>query len=895
MQAALRLFFLTTICGLAFGLSGQVEPEKSDTLSKLPEHFREMQDDFKNQSDTTIFDASKSVDSVVQGRAYRDANTLEEVIDTDAKDSIITDMKNEMTYLYNEAVIIYGDIKLSAGYMAIDMKKKEVLATGVYDSLGNIVQKPIFAEGGKEYRTDTIRYNFDTGKAIIKMLLAQEGEGFMQGRLAKKMDDNTMFINRMGYTTCSHETPHFRIMVGKAKVIPNDRIVIGPTYLEVLELPTPLVIPFGFFPTMEERKSGILIPAYGSSLERGHFLRNGGFYLGISDYWDYTIRTDIFSRGGYGLFNTVNYAQRYRFKGSLNLDYNRIVIGRPEYTGFGNFQNSSDFSIRWNHQQDPKANPNLQFSANVNIATQSFNQLATQDPNSFLANQLNSSINLNKSFNNLPLMISLQAGHDQSNATGVLNLNIPTFNLNMSRIQPFKKKTFTGKVAWYEKINLNYTGNFRNRIETTLDDFDLNPNFLLANSRSGVRHVIPIEANYRVFKYFTLSPNITYNNRWHFHRNEYSFNTDRMALDTLRQEGFFMSQDFNTRVNLTTKIYGQWRYRKGPIQGLRHVITPTVGFAYNPDFADAFWGMYQEVQINPEGDTRRLDRFGTGLERSAGAGRRGALTFRIDNLLEGKLRGDSDTTDGVKIKFLEGLSINGNYNFAAEEFKWSNISINARTSILKGLISFNFVSNFDPYALDENGLRINEFNFDVNGRLLRPINNNINLSASLSNRTFDFLSDGKENPAKQPNMDPFDPLNVQSGFGAFTTGDPNYFLLNYYVDYSTTWNLRLNYILSTNFTAAGTITTQTFDFSGDVNLTKSWRIGYSSGVDLVNGGFTYTSFDIYKDLHCWELNCRWIPFGVQQMYMLTLGVKAPMFKDLKLERRRGIGDFGQRF
>ncbi|TVQ77441.1 MAG: LPS-assembly protein LptD [Flavobacteriales bacterium] len=896
MPAYIRCFFFWLFLTFSNGLLAQVENESSDTLSRVPVHLRDSVPLPSMQPDTLRADTLVRTRET-GGLTFRDANAIDQIIDSDAKDSIITDMRLEKTFLYNEAVVVYGDIRLVAGYMEIDMKNKEVLATGVLDSLGNIVQKPVFSEGGKEYRTDTIRYNFDTGKAIIKMLLSQEGEGFMQGRRAKKMDDDILYIQGASYTTCSHETPHFRIMTTRTKILPNDRIVTGPAYVEVLELPTPLLVPFGFFPTMDEKKSGILIPAYGSSLDRGHFLRNGGFYLSISDYWDYTLRTDIFSRGGYGLFNQVNYAQRYRYRGSFNIDYNKIVIGRPEFVPFGNYQNSNDFSIRWNHQQDPKANPNLMFSANVNIATQRFNQLATQNPNDFLANQLNSSINLTRNFPNRPFTVSLQAGHDQSNATGNLNLDLPTLNVNMNRIMPFKKSTFTGKVAWYEKITLNYTGNFRNRIETTLDDFDLNPDFLAQNARSGVRHVVPIEANYRIFKYFTLSPGVTYNNRWNFHRNSYSWNDSPgvMAVDTVREEGFFMAQNFDMRANLTTKIYGQFRYKKGPVQAVRHVITPTVGFSYNPDFSDPLWGMYQEVQINPEGDTRLFDRFSTGLERSVGPGRRGAVTFRIDNILEGKLRGQNDTTDGVKIKFLEGLSINGSYNLAAEEFQWSTININARTSILKGLISFNYVTTYDPYGLDENGVRINEFQYNINGQILRPLTNNFNVSTSLSNRTFEFLQAGKSNPSKQPNMDPFDPLNVESGFGAYTTGDPNYFLLNYYVDYNATWNLRVNYIINTRFVGGEPNTNQTVDFSGDINLTKSWRIGFSSGYDIVNNGFSYTSMDFYRDLHCWELSCRWIPFGVQQSYFLTLGVRAPMFKDLKLERQRGIGDFGQRF
>lgn len=906
MRSYLRRFFFGLFFTAPLFLLAQVEP---DTLLRRPQHLLDVDTvslthDLIKLADSIVPDTTQQ--SVKPDREpFTTSGTLEEIVDTDALDSIVTSMKKEKTFLYNEAVVVYGDITLKAGYIEIDNKTNEVLATGVVDSLGEIVQKPIFIEGGKEYRTDTIRYNFDTGKAKIKMLLTQEGEAFMQGQQAKKMDEDILYLYKASYTTCSHEQPHFRIMTTKTKVIPNDRIITGPAYLEVLDLPTPLMVPFGFMPTQEERTSGILIPAYGSSLDRGHFLRGGGFYLSISDYWDYTIRTDLFTRGGYGLFNNVNYAQRYKFRGQVNIDYNRIVIGRPEFEGYGQYQNSSDFSVRWNHQQDPKANPNLQFSANVNVATQSFNQLATQDPMTNQQNQLQSSVNLNKSFAGKPYTLSVQAGHNQSNATGTLNLDLPTVNFNMNRIFPFKKKTFTGKEAWYEKIGIQYQSNFKNTIETTLDDFQMDPNFLANESRNGVRHNIPINANYRIFKHFTLTPSVNFTQRWYLNRMEYQYSEEQITEDSISYgvesesiPGFYTPSNYQVRADLTTKIYGMWAYKRGPVQAMRHVITPSVGVSYAPDFADAFWGAYQEVQVNPEGDTELRHRF-QGNEFVFGglqAGRQGNLNFRLDNVLEGKLKAKNDTTEGQKIKFLEGLSIQGSYNLAAEELQWSQVRITARTSVLKGLISFNYNTAFDPYAANDRGVRINELNINANGRLLRPVNSQFNVSTSLNNKTFGVMKQGGGNPAKQPPVDPaFDPLNVESGFGAYTTGDPNYHLLNYYVDYTSTWNLRLNYVVSSQIRQEESIINQTFDFSGDIQLSGSWRIGFSSGYDIQNSGFSYTSLDFYKDLHCWELNCRWIPFGVQQSYFLSVGVKAPMFQDLKLERQRGIGDFGQTF
>lgn len=821
---------------------------------------------------------------------------LESMVEYTASDSIVGSLAIGEAYLYNQAEVKYENMTIKAGYIQINFDNSEVYATGLRDTSGAIVQKPVFTEGGKSYRADTMRYNFDTKKAKIKRVITKEGEGYLHGEDVKKINDQVFYIKNAAYTTCSHEHPHFQIKSPKAKVVAGDKIITKFAFIEVLDVPTPLMVPFGFFPTTETRKSGIIIPQYGKNENRGYFLTNGGYYWAINDYLDLTVTGDIYSQGGYGYGARSNYRKRYKYSGNLGFNYSKIKYGREEFYQYGSqfFADNSQFAVNWSHSQDPKANPSMRFSANVNLQSSNYFRLNSTDRDEVLTNTVNSSVSVNKSWVGKPYNLTASLNHTQNNSTNDMTVTLPDVNFSVNRQFPFKRKAAVGKKKWFEEIGYSYNVTGKNEIRTKMGKPFFTETVFTDSARNGIQHRIPISANYKVFNNFVLNPQINYTERWYFQRSVWGYNDSlqrAMVMDTAK--GFYGVRDFSTSANLSTKLYGQWNY-KGFVKAIRHVATPTVGLSYRPDFATDFWGYYQNVQVDSLGTMEKRNMYNYGLYGSPGEGVQGNVNFSLLNTLESKIRDKRDSTGSKKVKILERLSLSTSYNIAADEFKWAPVSLTMSSSVLQGLVSLNYSSTFDLYGYDEEaGQRVNEFAYKVNGKLLRTTNQRFTTGLNLDASRFDFLkkdggNGGKSKSSRSSAEEPVSPMANDLGI---TAGDIDYYRQRRYVDFSIPWSINANYNLTKSYSGLESTVRQSADVSGNFEITENWRAGFSTGYDIEAKDFTYTSFDFYRDLHCWEIRCSWVPFGLQQSYTLTIRVKAETLKDLKLERIRGIGDF----
>jgi lipopolysaccharide assembly outer membrane protein LptD (OstA) len=884
------IILLTALVGFSSMAYAQVQDTSKTSLVKDSMDILQPNDSLFSPDSLSFYNP---LDTNLKKKASNSKSFIDYDIVYNAEDSIPKSIDGGIIELYNTAVIEYGEMKIEAGYMKIEFEKSEIYASGLLDSTGKMTQKPVFTEKGKSYRSDEMRYNFESGKAIIYKMITQEGEGFLHGEKIKKTDGSAFYVKDASYTTCSHEHPHFAIHTPKAKVIPGEKVVTQFAYLELLGIPTPLMLPFGFFPTTEKRKSGIIIPSYGSSQFRGYFLQNGGFYWAANDYFDLTLTGDIYTKGGFGLQTASSYKKRYKYSGNLNARYNLLQFGEPEFATYvgGAFDNRSDFNISWSHQQDAKANPYYRFSANVNIATTQFYQVTSINPDQVLQNRLNSSISFSKRWADKPFNLNIALNHSQNNQSKDLTLTLPQVNFSVNRFFPFKKEGgISGKNKWYEEIGITYTANAKNQIQTRMDKPVFTETVFRDSSRMGIQHNIPIGANYKVFKFFVFNPSISFTERWYPNKLEYGFNeeTNRQEIvDTI--SGFFANRDFNASANLSTKIYGLWRY-KGFLRAIRHVMTPRIGLSYRPDFSDPLWGYFEEVQSDTLGNTTLVNPFSRGVYGSASAGRQGNLNFGIQNTLEAKIRSKDDSTGLKKIKVLERLSLNGSYNMAAEEFKMSNVSLAASSSIFNNLINLNYNATLDPYNFDaDQNARISEFNINKGGGLFRVTSQRFTLGTRFDAKR--FKKDKKEGEETKTKAEESRQAEQASALG-ITEGDIDYYRLPGYVDFEVPWSINLNYNLSYSKPGiAEANINQSVSISSNIDLSKGWKIGFRTGYDLKANDFTFTTFDFHRDLHCWDLSCTWVPFGFQQSYMLTIRVKSSILQDLKLQRNRGVGDF----
>ncbi len=794
-------------------------------------------------------------------------------IDYDAIDSIVYDILNSKVYLYNKAEVVYGNINLKADFIIIDQKTKTVYARGVADSTGKVTGKPIFTDAGQVYNSEEMSYNFETKKGKIKEVTTQEGQGYLLANDVKKNEYNEVFIRHGKYTTCNLPHPHFYIALTKAKNI-EDKTVSGPAYLVVEDVPLPLALPFGFFPRKGGRSSGILMPEIGEDRELGFFLRNGGYYFGISDKVDLALRADIFSRGSYGFSTFSRYNVRYRFNGNFNATYNDRRFGEPNTASYAR---NKDFSIRWTHSQDAKAIPGTRFSASVNIATRNnFRNIITTNIQSIVQNDLNSSINFSKSWEGTPFSMSASMTHNQSLSTGLINLGLPNINFSMSRIFPFDSKNRIGPQKWYHKIGINYTGDIQNSISTT--DSLLFRRESLRDFRNGFRHQVPISTSFNVLKYLTVSPFANYTERWYLNSIRKTWTGSELLVDTV--SGFRRSMEYNTGVSLTTRVYGMLNVNRAGIVAVRHVVTPSLSFSYRPDFSKPNFGYYQRVQSDSAGNTALYSIFENSVFGTPGAGRSNAINFSLDNNLEMKVKSKSDTGDVIKkIRIFDSFRFTGSYNMAADSLKLSNINVVARTVIF-GRVNIDIGATYDPYTFIKdsagNYRRINTFQYDIDKRLGRVVSANISIGTSLNPDAF------------KPTVNNSNPANNSALKNRYNYADIE--MINrfpqYYVDWNIPWNLTINYNVSYTKLFEEATVSQAINFQGDINLTPKWKIGYQSGYDFERNEIVPTVLNIYRDLHCWDLAINWIPFGTYQRYSVDLKVRASILQDLKLSKRR---------
>lgn len=788
-----------------------------------------------------------------------------------ATDSMILDMTNQKAYLYNNAVVIYEDMKLQAGYIELDFNKKTVYATGLKDSTGKISQKPVSEQKDDKFKAGEITYNFESKKGKIKDIITQQGDGFIHGSDIKKDTGDVFYVSHGKYTTCDLEEPHFCIEAKKIKVIPNDKIITGPAQLYIADVPTPLAIPFGYFPNKKGRASGILLPTYGESQNWGFFLRDGGFYFGTNEYFDLALRGDIYANGSFGGKASSNYKRRYHYNGGLNIGYSHIIDGNRE---FATSTKRNDFFVRWNHSQDSKANPSSRFSANVNAGSSSYNKFNGNATGDYLSNTFQSNIAYSKSFTGTPFNFSANARHSQNTINKKVDLSLPELAFTMNRIYPFKNNNRAGN-KWYDKIGISANLNARNQVSA--GDSVLFKEETLKRMQNGAQLSVPINTSLNILKYFTLSPGINTTSRIYYQTIQKSYDTATNQIVTDTVNGFKIANDYNLSAGLSTRLYGDYFFKTKRLKQIRHVAIPTVGFNYRPDFSESQYGYYKKVQSDATGNTQTYSAFQNGIYGSPGAGYSGAVSMSLNNTFEAKLKQQSDSGAVTKkVSLIDNFNIGTSYNMAAKSFKWSMINLAARTKLFK-LLDVNTSAVVDPYQLNNKLDRIDYLQWEK-GQIGRLTAANAALGTSLRSK------DKKEkkkptDPAQQDEVD-------------YVSTHPNA-----YVDFDIPWSLNVYYNLSYNKNkVAGNATmketvTQTANFSGDLRLTQKWKISLSSGYDFTNKKLSLTSIDIYRDLHCWEMSFNWIPFGFRQSFSLNINVKSSVLKDLKLTRRRSWQDY----
>ena len=849
-------------------------------------------------------------DSVAQKR-----DDLEAPVVYQSKDSMVW-YKNGNAYLYGEGQVNYQKIELKANEITIDLETSTVHAQGSTDSTGVTTGRPVFADGNTPYESETMSYNFKSRKGLINNVTTQQGEGYMTSNTVKKGASDEFYIRNGRYTTCEdHEHPHFYLSLTRAKMRPNQDIVFGPAYLVVADVPLPLALPFGFFPFTKDYSSGFIMPSYGDELERGFYLRDGGYYFAISDKIDLKLTGEIFTKGSWGTSAISNYRKRYKYSGNVNLSY---IVTKTGEKNMPDYSVSKNFKVVWSHRQDAKANPKQNFSASINYATTNYerNNLSSMyNPNLTSQSIRTSSMSYSRNFPDLKLNLSSSFNISQNVRDSTLSLTLPSLNWSVSRVYPFKRRKARGEEKWYEKISFTYTGSLSNSI-TAKENEIFQQNFF-KDWRNGIKHSIPISATFTAFKYINITPSFNYTERWYSYKVNRAWDEERMREVCDTTYGFNRVYNYNFSISANTKLYGFYKPLIGKkVQMIRHVFTPSVSYTLTPDFGHSRYGYYKSyTYTDSQGEVRTVDYspYAGAIYGVPGRGRSGSISLNVSNNVEMKVNSKRDSTGVRKISLIDELGGSISYHMAAKTKPWSNLSTRLRLKLTKNYtFSLNSVWATYAYEFNENGRVIvgdrTEWSY---GRFGRFQGMSQNFSYTFNNATwkqwqekFDKLfkrGKGEEGEADSDASDKVQSAPNKKGNDSPSSGNKGDVKLDEdgYMAFNIPWSFSVSYGVTMREDTQAKIKeknmrypyklTQNMNFSGNIKISNKWNINFSSGWDFMDHELTTTTMNISRDLHCFNMSCG-IVLKPYRSYNFSIRANSAMLADaLKYDQRSSSG------
>lgn len=885
-------------------------PQKNDSTTAKPDVIN-VDSLAKNRSRAVQWNDSLAQieDSVKKSRR----GALEDPVAYEAKDSIVFMMDSKNAYLYGKGKVDYQNITLTSENITMNMDSSIVHAIGAVDSLGRLYGKPVFKQGKDEYESETMSYNFDTRRGFITNVTTEQQEGFLYSEEAKKGKDNELYLRRGRYTTCDEEHPHFYIALSKAKVHTGKDVFSGPAWLVVEDVPLPIAIPFAYFPFTSKYSSGFIMPSYGDENSRGFYLRDGGYYFAVNDYWDLKITGEIFTKGSWGLGAQTTYKKRYKYSGNFYFNYQVTKTGEknlPDYSVTKNFK------LQWRHQQDSKMNPNSSFSASVNFATQSYeknNLTSLYNPTSYAQSTRTSSVSYSRSFPKIGLSLSSSFNITQNMRDSTISLTLPNLSINLQKFYPFKKKVQVGKQKWYEKISMSYSGTLQNSI-TTKEDQLLHSN-LIKDWNNGMRHTIPISASFTLLKYINIVPMFNYTERWYSRKVNQSWDTENQSVlrDTIY--GFNRVYNYNLSLSANTKAYVFFQPNKkifgDKIQMVRHVISPSISFSYAPDFSASRYGYYKTyTKTDMDGNVSLVEYspYQGAIYSYPGRGKTGSISFDIGNNIEMKIKSDSDSTGVKKVSIIDELGANLSYNLAAKQQPWSNLSTRLRLKWGKFALNLNTTWMTYAYEFDQNGNVVvgNKTEWSY-GRFGRFQGMSKNLSYTFNNQSWKkwvkgfrklFYGEDDEEEVTADNnledgMELDNPDNDKQGENKKENSDG--LDENGYMKFSIPWSFSVSYGITMAEDRSRNINVKNMrypfkfvhnlNFSGNVKLSSNWIINFSSGWDFTNNELSMTTVNVSRDMHCFNISAGFV-FGPFTSYHVTMRANASTLTDaLKYDKK----------
>jgi len=871
-------FFLTLGCGNLYSQDIKTQNKTLPSVKQTDKPVSILKDTAKTVIDTIKKDSIKPRKTFLDGK-----------VKYVAKDYAKIDQKKKTITLYNEAELYYKDVELKSGIIVLDYEKDEVYAGRIKDSTGVLYQYPNFKQGASEVQPDSIRFNFKTKKALIYNSRTEQGEFKIKAAITKKENDSVYFLKGARFTTSADiDNPEYYFQTNKVKFIPGKKVITGLTNMVIADVPTPIALPFAYFPmSSEESVSGIILPSYNDSNTRGFSLQNGGYYFALSDNYDLTALGDYYTNGSYAMRFESSYAKRYKFRGNINVRFENLISSER---GYPDYSKQKIYNIQWSHSKDSKSNPNSSFSASVNLGSSKYFKQSINQVNvgSNLNNTLSSSISYNKTFNTVPqARISLTATHSQNTQTEVINMTLPSLQASIDRVYPFVGKDGVKK-GLIKNINLQYNLSGKNSFVTT-DSLFFKPQ-MFKDAEIGMQHSIPISTNFKIFKYFSASTSANYQETWVTKTIDRNYDQDINKVVDNTVNGFDAFRTYNFSSSLGTTVYGTFKFGDTKkIQAIRHVMRPSVSYSYTPSFEK----YYDTYAIDASGTTiKDYTRFEGSVYGSPGKQNSNIIGFDLSNTFEAKMTDkDSTKTEPKKVMLLNNLNFSTSYNFNADgktTFAFEPVRVSGGTQLFENKMNVNFAATLNPYAIDNSGQQINVFNIDNGGSLFRMTSANMTLNYSFSNKD----KKDEKNEQSERNGGRSDDLfgtNTElndTRKSQFDDEDEGEDVITEFFNAKLPWDMTMAYSLTySNVNREKKITGNSIMVSANMDITPKWKGGISTGYDFVQKGVTFTQLRFERDLLSWRMAFNWSPFGQYSNWNFFIGIKSGILSDIKWEKR----------
>ena len=876
-------FFLTMNCSLGF--SQDIKKKKTKIPAKtanIVDSKPELKTTEINLKDLVKVKDSTKKDSVKPKKPFLEAKIVYK-----ASDYAKIEQKKKLITLYNKAELYYTDVELKSGIIVMNYDKNEVYAGRIKDSLGKYSQYPNFKQGASIVEPDSIRFNFKTKKALVWNSRTEQGEFKVKAAISKRENDSVYFMKGARFTTAKDiEDPEYYFQTNKLKFVPGKKVVTGATGMVIAGVPTPIILPFAFFPMDKETQvSGLIIPTFGDNADRGYSLTNGGYYFALSKKYDLAILGDYFTSGGYALRAETAYADRYKFRGNFNFRFENQISGER---GFEGYAKTKIYNLTWSHSRDAKANPNSNFSASVNLGSskyykQSFSQNFVA---SRLNNSLSSSVSYSRRFDVVPQVnLSLTATHSQNTGTQEINMTLPTFQLNVDRIFPFAPAEGVKK-GFIKNINLQYSTNAKNEFITTDEDFFTAKMFNKA--KVGMEHNLPLSTNFKVLKYISATTTAAYKEVWALKTIRKTFDSNTSLPVKTEVNGFDAFRTYNLSASLGTTIYGTFKFGEDKkIQAIRHLIKPSIGYSYSPSFER----YYDSYAVDALGRKREdYTRFEEGLYGAPGKTYASSINIRLDNTFEAKVRDkDSTKTEAKKVMLLNNLGLTSNYDLVTKQF--SAVQVATGTTLFDSKLGINVAAALNPYAIDGNGTKLTTFNINNGGSLFRLTSANLTMNYAISSK--DYKKDSKKTEENTKTGARADDLFGQNQdfsnprTSLFKDDDESKKDESTFFNSKIPWDLTFAYSLTyANEKRDNIFNTNSLMIAGNVTISPKWIIGGNTGYDITTKQFTATSLRFERDLLSWRMNFNWVPFGTYTSWGFFIGIKSSALSDIKWDKNK---------